>query len=55
MLNHDVRSEDNFKEVPDEDVFLTRLVEKDEKVSKKARLQSARIWNKSTATTRAPL
>ena len=44
-----------FKEVPEDDVFLTRLVEKDEKVSRKARLQSARIWNKSTATTRAPL
>ena len=49
------RTELSFKEVPEDDVFLTRLVEKDEKVARKARLQSAKIWNKSTATTRAPL
>ena len=37
------RTELSFKEVPEDDVFLTRLVEKDEKVARKARLQSAKI------------
>ena len=49
------RTEASFKEVPEDDVFLTRLVEKDEKIARKSRLMSAKIWNKSTATTRAPL
>ena len=32
------RTEASFKEVPEDDVFLTRLVEKDEKFARKNRL-----------------
>ena len=49
------RSEHNFKEVLEEEVFLTRLVEKDDKMSLRTQMKNTRIWNKSTATTRAPL
>lgn len=44
-----------FKPPNDEEVFVTRETEKAKKKEQKELLKSQKIWNKNTATTRAPL
>ena len=44
-----------FKPPNDEEVFLTRETEKQKKKEAKERLKSMKIWDKKTASNRAPL
>jgi len=44
-----------FKPPNDEEVFVTRETEKAKKKEQKEQMMSQKIWNKNTATTRAPL
>ena len=44
-----------FKPPNDEEVFVTRETEKAKKKEAKELLKSQKIWEKNTATTRAPL
>jgi hypothetical protein len=44
-----------FKPPNDEEVFVTRETEKAKKKEAKELLRSQKIWDKNTATTRAPL
>ena len=54
LLDHN-HGKKEFQEVPEEEVFLTRLVEKENKARMRCQSAKTRIWNKPTATTRAPL
>jgi hypothetical protein len=44
-----------FKPPNDEEVFVTRETEKAKKKEQKEHMMSQKIWNKNTATSRAPL
>jgi len=44
-----------FRPPNDEEVFVTRETEKAKKKEHKELMMSQKIWNKNTATTRAPL
>ena len=55
QIAEDKNQRSPFKPPNDEEVFVTRETEKAKKKEAKELLRSQKIWDKNTATTRAPL